>query len=78
MADDFLQQEIEKLIKDVQKGFGFDIFGFGNIIRQRNPELWKTIEGDWDSIFMELDFNIVSDIQMRNSGHLLKTIKVVD
>lgn len=78
LAEESLKQDIEKFIKDVQKEFGFDIFGFGNIIRQRNPKLWKTIEKDWDSILMEADFNIVCDIQIRNSGHFLKPIKVVD
>lgn len=78
LAEESLEKQIENHIKDVQKKFGFDIFGFGNIIRQRNPKLWKTIEKDWDSIFMDLDFNIVCDIHIKNSGHFLKPIKVVE
>ena len=70
--------ELQYQIKYVKKKFGFDIFGFGNIIRQRNPKLWKVIENDWDSIFMDIDFNIVCDIEIRNSGYSLKPIKVVN
>lgn len=77
LAEESLKNQIEKLIKEVQEEFGFDIFGFGNVIRQRNPKLWKSIEKDWDSIFMDADFNIVCDIHIRNSGHFLKSIQVV-
>lgn len=78
LAEESLKEQIENLIKNVQEEFGFDIFGFGNIIRQRNPKLWKQIEKDWNQIFMDLDLNIECDIHIRNSGHLLKPIKVVD
>lgn len=78
IAEESIEKEIINLIKNVQEEFGFDIFGFGNIIRQRNPKLWKVIENDWDSIFMDIDFNIVCDIEIRNSGYSLKPIKVVN
>lgn len=78
LAEESLENEIRNHIKDVQKKFGFDIFGFGNIIRQRNNKLWKTIEDDWDSIFVDMDVNINCDIEIKNSGHSLKPIKVVD
>lgn len=78
LAEESLKKQIENHIKDVQKKFGFDIFGFGNIIRQRNPKIWKTLEKDWDSVFKDLDFNINCDIHIRNSGSSLKPIKVVN
>ena len=78
LARETLEKKISNHIKDIQEKFGFDIFGFGNIIRQRNPKVWKTIEKDWDSIFTDLDFNIVSDMHIRNSGLFLKSLKVVD
>ena len=78
LAEESLENKIKNHIKDVQEEFGFDIFGFGNIIRQRNPKLWKSIRDDWDDIFMEIDLNINCDINIRNSGRYLKPIKVVD
>lgn len=78
LAEESLEKQINNHIKDIQEKFGFDIFGFGNIIRQRNPKVWKAIEKDWDSIFMDSDFNIVCDIHIKNSGLFLKPIKVVD
>lgn len=78
LSEESLTKEIKTHINNVKNNFGFDIFGFGNIIRQRNPKLWRTIENDWDSIFMDIDFTIVVDIHIQNSGHTLKPIKVAD
>ena len=78
LAEQSLETQIENHIKDIQKRFGFDIFGFGNIIRQRNPKLWKSIENDWDSIFKYMEFNVICDIDIKNSGSSLKPTKVVD
>lgn len=78
LAEQSLEIQIENHIKDIQKRFGFDIFGFGNIIRQRNPKLWKSIENDWDSIFKYMEFNVICDIDIKNSGSTLKPTKVVD
>lgn len=77
LAEENLESDIIEVIKKVQSQFGLDIFGFGNIIRQRNPKLWKTIEDDWDTIFMDLDVNVMSNIHIRNSGHFSKPIEVV-
>lgn len=77
LAEENLESDIIEVIKKVQSQFGLDIFGFGNIIRQRNPKLWKTIEDDWDTIFRDLDVNVKSDIHIRNSGHFSKPIEVV-
>ncbi len=78
LADSHLEKRIEDHINKTKEKFEFDIFGFGNIIRQRNPKLWKELEEDWDSIFMDVNFNIKSDIRIKNSGHILGPIKVAD
>lgn len=76
LTENKLKNEIEAVIEKMQKQFGLDIFGFGNVIRQRNPQLWKTIEKDWDSIFKDLDVNVNCDIHIINSGHFSKPIEV--
>lgn len=77
LSQETLQTDIKNLIEKVQKEYGLDIFGFGNIIRQRNPKLWKKIEKDWDTIFMDLAFNISCEINIRSSGLFSKPIEVV-
>jgi len=78
LSEETLKSNIGNLIKMVQKEYGLDIFGFGDIIRQRNPKLWKKIEKDWDAIFMDLSFNINCEINIRNSGQFSKPIEVVN
>lgn len=78
IAEAELEEQIKAHIEDIQDTYGFDIFGFGSIIRQRNPKLWKQIEKDWDQIFTELDFTIKCDITIKDSGHIIKPLKVVD
>lgn len=78
LAEKYLEKRIEDHIKKTKEEFEFDIFGFGNIIRQRNPKVWKDLEKDWDSIFMDVNFNVKCDIRIKNSGHTLEPIKVVD
>lgn len=76
------QKQIEQNVKDVigkvQEDFGVDIFGFGAIIKQRNPHLWKEIEQDWDMIFKDLDVEVNCSIKIKNSGHFKSPIKVSD
>lgn len=76
------QKQIEQNVKDVigkiQEDFGVDIFGFAAIVKQRNPNLWKEIEQDWDMIFKDLDVEVNCNIKIKNSGHLKAPIKVVN
>ncbi len=78
MAEEHLEKKIEEHIENVKKDFKLDIFGFGNIIRQRNPRLWKELEEDWDTIFINADFNINCEIRIKGSGHTLKPVRAVD
>jgi len=72
-----MKNEIEGVINKVQKEYGLDIFGFGDIIYQRNPKLWKEISNDWSSIFKDLKVNVNVNIEIKNSGHLIKDIEVM-
>lgn len=77
LAEESLKSDIEGIIKKVQDEFGLDIFGFGNLIRKRDPKVWKQIEKDWDTIFREIDVQVDCNINIRNSGHIFKPIEVI-
>ena len=76
LAEKSLESDMERTFTKIKEEFGLDIFGFGNIIRQRNPKLWKSIEDQWDEIFADLELNIKCNIHIRNSGHFSKPIEV--
>lgn len=70
-----LEKDITRTIKKVQEDFGLDIFGFGNTVKEKMPNIWKEIEKDWDEIFMELKVNVKVDIHISGSSHLSKPIE---
>jgi spore germination protein KC len=77
LTEESLNNKLEEFVKKVQQEFGLDIFGFGNVIRQRNPKTWELIEKDWDILFKELKVNINTEVKIRNSGHFSKPIEVM-
>lgn len=74
-AEEYLEYELKSFIKDVQQDIGLDIFGFGNMINKKNKRVWKTIEDDWNSLFKEVNIVVNSNIKIRNSEHISKSIK---
>lgn len=71
---DKTNSKIETLINDtiniVKKNYGIDIFGFGNIIYQKNHKYFNTID-DWNKVFLNLDIKTKVDINIENKGNLI-------
>lgn len=76
LAEESLKKDLENIFRKVQREFGLDIFGFGDIVRQKDPDTWKAIEKDWNSIFEEIDITINCDINIKNSGQFIKPVEV--
>ncbi|MBA2943796.1 Ger(x)C family spore germination protein [Paenibacillus sp. CGMCC 1.16610] len=45
-----------------------DIFGFGEVIEDVSPKLWKEMEPDWQNEFAKLQVNISADLHIRRLG----------
>ena len=71
-----LEENIQKLIKKVQKEYDLDIFGFGRVIQSERPDLWKEMEHDWRDLFRDLKVNVDAEIDIVDTGLLAKSIKV--
>ena len=67
-----VKEGIEMTVKKVQKEFGFDIFGFGHVLHKKHTEEWRKIEGKWDDLFAEADFQIEVVTNIISSGLLNK------
>lgn len=74
-TEDFMVKEIGDFIASVQEN-AVDVFGFGNLLSKKYPALWKSIEEDWDTIFKELNIDVVSNVKIINSGHISNPINV--
>ncbi|SET40702.1 spore germination protein KC [Natronincola peptidivorans] len=73
-----LRKDIEILIKKVQRDYQCDIFGFGQILKNQNPQLWRKLEENWENIFANLEIEVDTMVDIINTNLLSNTIKVGD
>ncbi|MDI3480570.1 MAG: spore germination protein [Tepidanaerobacteraceae bacterium] len=72
LEEKVIKREIEASLI-AAKRFHSDVFGFGNHIHYKFPELWKSIEGKWrDEIFTELPVNVKVNCRINQVGLLLR------
>lgn len=74
-AQEFLVQNVMRVIRKVQDEFDTDIFGFGQRIYENMPDVWKQYEDSWDIGFQELEFDISSEIKIRNTAQSGKSLE---
>lgn len=68
-----MEQGISDVIKRVQTEYRSDIFGFGNMIHQRDGKLWSSISKYWNDMFPALEVVVHSKINIVNSFYLKDT-----
>lgn len=73
-----LENNIKSLVKKVQEQYDSDIFGFGKTIKMNMPGLWKKIEPKWEQVYKNLDVEVHSTINIKNSAYMSRPIKVGD
>ncbi|AFM43016.1 germination protein, Ger(X)C family [Desulfosporosinus acidiphilus SJ4] len=64
-----IQSEVMAAVTKAQK-LDTDIFGFGEIIHQRSPALWKDLENKWDDIFPNIEVEVSVQAKLRRSGRI--------
>lgn len=74
-TEEYLEDELKSFIKHTQKDIGLDIFGFGNMINKKHKKVWKDIEDDWNELFKEVNIVVNSNIKIRNSEHISRSVK---
>lgn len=77
-AEKSLEGNIKRVIKKVQNKYGSDIFGFGRVVMDERPDVWREMNKDWENVFKDLDVKVKADITIKNSGLRLKPIKIGD
>ncbi|TYP76527.1 Ger(x)C family spore germination protein [Paenibacillus methanolicus] len=51
-----------------------DIFGFAAEVKRTSPKYWKTIEGDWPSIFADCEIDVDVEAYVRRTGMRTKSL----
>lgn len=63
-----LEKQVLQTIQKVQKEFGVDIFGFGEVIHRKHPYYWKTIKQDWNEQFSSANFTVKVNLKIEQTG----------
>lgn len=67
-ADQKLIQGVKAVINRVQDEYASDIFGFGSMISQQNPEQWRKLKDQWDTLFPTIEVEVESKMQIVNTA----------
>jgi spore germination protein KC len=52
------------------KELNADVFGFGDAVHQKYPDQWKSMEGNWDEIFQNIELEVTIDAKLRLTGRI--------
>jgi spore germination protein KC len=62
------QTHVQQTIKKVQEEYGTDIFGFGEVIHQKDPIKWKSLKNHWDQTFPNTTITVKANIKINRIG----------
>jgi spore germination protein KC len=62
------QKQVQQTVTKVQKKYGLDIFGLGEVIHRKKPNQWKSLKYDWDKKFSEAGIIVKTDIKIKELG----------
>ena len=63
-----LGEEILRLTQKTVQGPNGDIFGFGNRMYKKQPDLWAALREDWDNILKDARWDINVEAHILNTG----------
>ncbi|MBP2651206.1 MAG: putative spore germination protein [Firmicutes bacterium] len=70
LSEDRVTYFCNKAITTVRTEFKTDIFGFGEAIHKKYPELWGTIKDNWNDDFVDLPVNITVKSKVTQLGQI--------
>ncbi|HEX3032337.1 MAG TPA: Ger(x)C family spore germination protein [Bacillota bacterium] len=69
-----MNKRISQLVKKVQETCDSDVFGFGAIVREQQPALWKKLSSNWGKEFKHLRVTANTHVHIRNTAKLYKSL----
>lgn len=63
-----VREQVQRTIEKVQKEYGMDVFGFGEVIHRKNPVRWKSLKERWDQTFPNADISVIAKIKIKRIG----------
>ncbi|KAF0820704.1 Nutrient germinant receptor hydrophilic subunit C (GerKC/GerAC/GerBC) [Bacillus sp. ZZV12-4809] len=68
MAEKQINEMVAETIKKVQKEYGTDIFGFGEVVMREDYQDFKKVEKNWDEKFAQADIHVDTTLIIRRTG----------
>lgn len=69
-AAKLIEKNMADVVAKVQKEYGADIFGFGEMVYKHDLPLWKKLEPRWEELFPALEVEIRAEVHVVNSAFL--------
>ncbi len=74
-ADEYILAEVQNTLRIVQHEFRTDIYGFGQAVYRKRPELWRQIEHEWnEQAFPNLEVDVRVSSLLKTAAALLPRI----
>lgn len=71
-----IKASVEEAIRLNQQEHQADIFGFGQRLYQKFPQVWKAIEKDWDDIYPTVEVSVKVSAMIRRTGMIGATPEI--
>jgi len=66
--------EMEAAVNIAQKDYGTDIFGFGETVFRKYPDVWRKISSSWEEIFKHVNVTYDVKVNIKRTGMLSEPI----
>lgn len=76
LINQYVELRVSDVIKEVQRDYGVDVFGFGSIIHQNKPKLWEQYKDNWDDTFRTLPVSVKCSARIKSSGTIYRALKI--
>ena len=68
LTNQYVKEHVLETIKTVQKDYGVDIFGFGEVVARQDYKNFKKVQDHWDEAFQDAEIDVAVDTKMRRAG----------
>ncbi|MGO4790508.1 Ger(x)C family spore germination protein [Paenibacillus sp. 2KB_20] len=72
--EDKYNANIRKHIGLVQQRYGSDVFGFGEVLHRKYPDVWKKYRNHWGKSFKTMSIRVDADVAIRRIGSIIQPL----
>ena len=62
LTNQYVKEHVLETIKTVQKDYGIDIFGFGEVVARQDYKNFKKVQDHWDEAFKDAEIDVSCEL----------------